>query len=174
MWRRTPLVLFPLAMAACGSTTTAGGGSDAQADVVAPLADAALQADAGGTEAGGRCEAGAGAGAAVSPDASACSIALDQYDRSCSVDSDCVSTVEVSCAVYENAVPATSIFVRGGDFCGGCNCAMGFAINRGAAAQYAADVSATPQGSGQVAFPICNCAATPPPGPLCVNGMCGQ
>ena len=33
-------------------------------------------------------------GVALSPDAGACSIDLNQYDRSCSVDSDCVSTVD--------------------------------------------------------------------------------
>jgi hypothetical protein len=93
----------------------AGG---AEVDVMAQ-ADT-LQADVGGVEAGVRCEAGAGP--ALSPDAAACFIDLNQYDRSCSVDPDCVSSVEVSCAV-STLVP--NVYVRGGNFCDGCNCNTG-------------------------------------------------
>ena len=118
-----------------------------------------------------RCEGRAGG--AVSPDAAACFIDLNQYDRSCSVDSDCVSTVELRCAVYENAFPLTNLYVRGGNFCDGCNCNQGTTINRSAVAQYVADVSGTPEGSGQVAFPICSCPPSPPPGTAsCISGSC--
>jgi hypothetical protein len=161
-----------------------GGGSDAN---VSGLPDTATQVGADGSSDGGsapvgdatsgveasvRCEAGAGA--AVSADAAACSIDLSQYDRTCSVDSDCVSTVELSCAVYQDSRPVSNIYVRGGNFCDGCNCAAGFAINTSAVAQYVADVAGTPQGSGQVAFPVCNCPPTPPPGVTgCNDGFCG-
>lgn len=121
-------------------------------------------------EAGVRCEAGAGG--PVSPDAAACFIDLNQYDRSCSIDSDCVWTVELSCAVNQNSVSLTSLYIRGGNFCDGCNCNMPAGINRSAVAQYVADVSRTPEGSGQVAFPICNCPPPPPTRGCCQAGQC--
>jgi hypothetical protein len=118
-----------------------------------------------------RCEGGAGAD--VGPDAAACFIDLNQYDRSCSVDSDCVATVELSCAMYQNRPRGLNLYVRGGSFCDGCNCNTGAAINRSAVAQYVADVSRTPEGSGQVAFPVCGCPPTPPPTISCNSGLCG-
>jgi hypothetical protein len=127
--------------------------------------------DAGEMQSGPRCEGGAGT--PISADAAACLIDLAQYDRSCAVDSDCVSTVELSCAVYQTSLPVVTFYVRGGNFCDGCNCNPGLAINQSAVQQYIADVSATPQGSGQVPFPACNCPPTPPVGiPLCINGSC--
>jgi hypothetical protein len=65
-----------------------------------------------------------------------------------------------------------TVYVRGGNFCDGCNCNVGDAISQSAIAQYIADVSRTPQGSGQVAFPVCNCPPTPPSTALCKNGSC--
>jgi hypothetical protein len=124
------------------------------------------------------CEAGV-VGAPVSPDAGACFIDITQYDHSCSVDSDCVSSVELNCAVWQGGfIPrrGVNLFVGGGDFCGNvCNCDLGGAISRSAVAQYLADVSRTPVGSGQVPIPICNCPPPPPlPNQLCVNGSCGR
>jgi hypothetical protein len=173
MWRRTPWVFFPLAIAGCGATTTAAGtDSGAGADVTAAPADAALQADAGVAE--GRPGCPAVAAAAVRLDAAACFIDLAQYDRSCATDSDCVSSVELPCAVWPNSLPVQPVYVHGGDFCDGCNCSTGATIGRSAVAQYVADLSMTPQGSGQVAFPPCSCPPAPPPpvGPQCVDGSC--
>jgi hypothetical protein len=177
-WPQSPLVPLLLAIAGCGAATTAGSDSGAEGDVMA-RADTAPQADAGRVSDSGAeghvmatpgCEAGVGATA--SPDAAACSIDLNQYDRSCSVDADCVSTVKLSCAVYPGSRPVPNLYVHGGDFCVGCNCNMGAAINQSAVTQYIADVSRTPEGSGQVAFPFCNCPPTPP-NPSCINGSCG-
>jgi hypothetical protein len=164
---RTSLLLVPLTIAGCASAASSASGTrvaDAQTD-------APPEAEAAEAEASGLCEAGAGAD--VSPDAAACSINLAHYDRSCSVDSDCVSTVELSCAVYSGSRPIPHVYIRGGNFCVGCNCNLGAAVNRNAVAHYITDLSATPEGSGQVAFPICNCPASPPPSPSCINGTCG-
>jgi hypothetical protein len=117
------------------------------------------------------CEADAGS--PPSSDAAACFIDLNQYDRSCSLDSDCVFTVELGCTRNQNGVRGGPMVVHGGNFCDGCICNAGLAINRNAVAQYVADVSRTPEGSGQVALPVCNCPASPPGTPMCVNGMCG-
>jgi hypothetical protein len=172
MWRRTPWVLFPLAMAGCSATTTAAGTDSGTEDVTAAPADAAPQADAGEPEARPGCPASAGE--AVGSDAAACFIDLTQYDRSCATDSDCVSSVELPCAVWPNSVPVQPVYVRGGDFCDGCNCSTGATIGRSAVVQYVADLARTPQGSGQVAFPPCSCPPAPPPaaGAQCVNGSC--
>ena len=67
-----------------------------------------------------RCEPGLGA--AVSPDAGACSIDFSQYALSCSSDSDCVSTITLPCAVYTNGGHPVELYVRGGNSCDGCNC----------------------------------------------------
>jgi hypothetical protein len=120
--------------------------------------------------AGPRCEPGPGV--AVSPDAGACLINFSQYDRSCSSDSDCVSTVTLPCAVYTNGGHPPAVYVRGGNFCDGCNCSLELTISQSAVAQYIADVSKTPEGSGQVEFPICMCAPPPPSNPKCMNGSC--
>jgi hypothetical protein len=117
-----------------------------------------------------RCDAGMGA--PVSPDAGACFIDFTQYDRSCSSDSDCVSTVTLPCAVYTNGARLSEVYVHFGTFCDGCNCNGGAAISQRAVAQYIADVSRTPEGSGQIAFPICNCPPPPPATPMCKNGSC--
>jgi hypothetical protein len=175
-----------LVVAGCSSATVPigidgadGGGSRltdaAQESATGPVSSLdGTMSDADEMESGGsgpRCEGGAGA--PVSPDAAACFIDLAKYDSSCAVDSDCVSTVELSCAVNQTSTPVENLYVRGGNFCNGCNCNTGIAINRSAVQQYIADVSATPEGSGEVAFPICNCPPTPPVAtPICVNGSC--
>jgi hypothetical protein len=155
------------------SNVEAGAPSDATPQVDAgETQDSGNTADSGeGVTSDGRCEADAGP--AVNPDAAACMIDLDPYDQSCSVDSDCVSTIDLGCAVYTNSQPLRPLYVHGGNFCNGCNCNTALGINRSAVAQYVADVSRTPEGSGQAPFPICNCPLTPPPGtPSCVDGSC--
>jgi hypothetical protein len=173
MRSRIQWVLLPLAMSGCTSGMPAGRGvelTDAQSDAALQAdangqADAAGQRDAGGVEASVPCEAGAST--TVSSDGGACFIDLNRYDRSCSVDSDCVSTIDLGCAVPR-------LYVRGGDFCDGCNCNTGSAINQSAVAQYIADVSGTPEGAGQIAFPVCNCPPTAPPAAsACIRGTCG-
>jgi hypothetical protein len=114
---------------------------------------------------GVRCDAGAGA--ALSPDAAACFIDINQYDRSCSSDSDCVSKVTLPCS----ADPTAVLYVRDGNFCDyTCNCPPGTPISRSAVAQYIADVSRTPKSSGQ-SVP-CSCLPTRQYYAKCMNGSC--
>lgn len=116
-------------------------------------------------EAGSPCEPGLVA--AVSPDAGACFIDLNQYDRSCSSDSDCVSAVTLPCS----ANPTGDLYVRGGNFCDyGCNCPPGTPISHDAVPQYIAAVLRAPISSGQ-SVP-CNCPPPPPSYPKCMNGSC--
>jgi hypothetical protein len=116
-------------------------------------------------EPGVHCDADAGA--AVSPDAAACLIDLNQYDRSCSSDSDCVSQVPFPCS----AVPTAVLYVRGGNFCDyTCNCPPGSPISQSAVAQYIADVSGTPHIS--VRSVDCSCPPTRAYYPKCMNGSC--
>lgn len=84
-------------------------------------------------------------------DAGACMISASNYDQSCTADTDCEG-------------------VTSRDYCvAGCLCG-GSAINAGALAQFNADVSKTPLGSGALGGAACPCAPTP--GPCCRAGQC--
>src|SRR5580658_820236 len=81
-----------------------------------------------------------------------CVISASNYDQSCNVDSDCVE-------------------ISSGDYCSAtfCQCG-GSVINVGALAQFKADVSKTPIGSGALMGTVCGCSV--PAGPCCRQGMC--
>lgn len=126
-----------LGLACGGNVLTAGPDAADNTDVAA---DAAV--DALGTDSG--------------QDA-ACLIRDTDYDRTCSVDSDCVIAVGGQPVVF-------------GDYCQPlCFCTAG-TISRAAAAQFAANVSKTPIGSG--ALQGLNCGCLGGLGACCQHNQC--
>lgn len=94
-------------------------------------------------------------------DAAACQIIASNYDQSCTVDSDCVSSV----GTFPHAF---SVFF--GNYCESqCACAAD-AINQTAAGKYLNDVLGTPLGSGAIPFQDCSCGSLGPA--CCVSGRC--
>jgi hypothetical protein len=87
--------------------------------------------------------------------AAPCMISASNYDQSCMVDTDCAE-------------------VASGDYCsvsgGICPNCGGTAINVGALAQFNADVSKTPIGSGALGDVSCGCRFVN--GPCCRHGVC--
>lgn len=114
-------------------------------------------------DAGSRHVTQPSADAASSPmssesDGGACVIVAGRYDRSCAVDTDCVWYVGRAAVVF-------------GDYCMPiCVTCPGGAINARAAAQFSADVSMTPLGSG--AIPVSSCGCIGASGPCCRSGQC--
>ena len=124
----------------CGSTKS----HDSSAD--AAVTDAA---DGGGGTSVSTVSTEAGQSDAPS---GSCSIGADSYDQSCTLDSDCIAIVDVSC--------------------NGCRCGAG-AINIHDVSQYRRDfaalvVSPSPD-SGVAGACSCTCAALKP---TCCRGMC--
>jgi hypothetical protein len=79
-------------------------------------------------------------------------ISASNYDQSCTVDTDCVE-------------------VSSSDYCSTTDCQCGgSAINVGALAQFKADVSKTPIGSGALMGKVCGCGIAF--GPCCRHGVC--
>jgi hypothetical protein len=94
-----------------------------------------------------------------------CFIDRASYDQSCASDSDCIAQVTLP--------NMESLRVQYGNFCqnqGVCFCGGG-AVGRMSVAQYIADVSKTPIGSGELPIIACSCATSPPT--TCQNGTCG-
>jgi hypothetical protein len=90
-------------------------------------------------------------------DGLSCTIRASDYDQSCSADSDCV-----------DGAGGLAINFTIADYCSNsCLCAAD-SINKRSAAQYLADISHTPLGSG--AFPLCLCPLPFPP--CCRRGVC--
>jgi hypothetical protein len=88
------------------------------------------------------------------PDAESdgCTVSASNYDQSCTVDTDCVE-------------------VSSGDYCSAATCQCGGSVvNVGALAQFRADVSKTPLGSGALMSLPCGCPLAA--GPCCRQGMC--
>ncbi|MGA2449045.1 MAG: hypothetical protein ABTD50_10245 [Polyangiaceae bacterium] len=112
------------------------------------------------TDSGSRASDGAapdsagGLDGGTDADAASCMISASNYDQSCTADTDCE-------------------MVWSGDYCS-LNCLCGgsasSAINNGASAQFALDVSETPLGSGALGTVDCNCPAIL--GPCCRSGKC--
>jgi hypothetical protein len=95
------------------------------------------------------------------PDVVECIISASNYDRSCTVDSDCVTRAPG----VEHALP-----VLFGDWCSPmCICGDG-TLNKESILQYQEDVSRTPLGSGAIPAPSCDCAE--PIGGCCQQGQC--
>jgi hypothetical protein len=94
-------------------------------------------------------------------DAADCSIMVSNYDQSCSVDSDCVSTV----GTFPHAFAVFS-----GNYCESqCPCGQE-ALSQTAATQYLNDVLGTPLGSGAIPFQNCGCGSLG--SACCMGGRC--
>lgn len=142
---------FALYTAFLGIEMSCGG----QTRLEARGADAAFLAEAGSlsVDAGSDSSAPDGSSVDVNVDAAACYISASDYDQACSVDSDCVAVVESA----EGGIGLFGLFVQSGNYCQPLCMCGGQAINKSAAAQYRADVSKTPVGSGAIQTPPCNC-----------------
>jgi hypothetical protein len=123
-------------------------------------------ADAGGPEVG----AGAQASAEAGSDAGRCLIRASDYDQSCSVDSDCLSTVVLDSGPFASGEFRVSF----GNYCGAtCPCELPQgAISERAAAQYVADVSKTRLVSEGPSDPAQFCGCTLTAFVCCQNGGC--
>jgi hypothetical protein len=100
------------------------------------------------------------AGATQSEAGATCIIQVSNYDQSCTNNSDCVT--------FAGSYPVMS-----GDYCQPqCRCG-GEAINRAAAAAFAADVAKTPAGKGDLGSGVCPCPALGNGG-CCVQGRCTE
>ncbi len=130
---------------------------------LAVAAAAAIFTACGGSTIGGTAPDASSAipeaGAEAHVDSGDCFIVATNYDQSCSADSDCVTT-------------AAGTLVEFGDYCTShCLCG-GNAINKSAAAQYAADVAKTPLGSGAISGAgACPCVGVLSMG-CCQRGQC--
>ncbi|HXJ19052.1 MAG TPA: hypothetical protein VMT03_02380 [Polyangia bacterium] len=85
-------------------------------------------------------------------DAGSCVFEASNYDRSCQLDGDCVA-------------------VHSADYCSNTACGCGGdPVSVAGRAQFNADISKTPLGSGALQWPPCSC---PVPAPICCRaGMC--
>lgn len=144
----TLLVAAVLGSLGCSTGTPGTGDRDAAVDAGAPAsrtADAMAPADAGAQSA---------SDATVRPNTSTCMLAASSYDTSCSNDSDCVL------AAFGNFCEST------------CACGNGY-INAKGSAQYMADFSVTPLGSGAVPPAQCECPGYTLTG-CCQDQTCSQ
>jgi hypothetical protein len=101
----------------------------------------------------------------------ACIINASQFGHSCSVDSDCVDSVEYP---YPGLGPGT-IPVSFGNYCDSdeChNCSTGETISESAVSAYVATLHATLAGSGVIAPITCSCTARVAEVPCCQGGNC--
>jgi hypothetical protein len=90
-------------------------------------------------------------------DAGFCSIQTSKYEQTCSSDSDCVTM-------------AGTFPVQSGDYCKPMCLCGGGTISIVAVAQYVADVSKTPLGSGAIPPEFCGCVLNGTP--CCETGQC--
>ncbi len=104
---------------------------------------------------GRRADAGQGSIVSSPSEGGACVIPASNYDQSCATDSDCVPVN----SAYDWCTPL-------------CNCGSNDAINGSAMAQYTADTSRTPVGSGAVSVGTCMCPGRSGPSTCCHAGMC--
>jgi hypothetical protein len=112
-----------------------------------------------------------GSDASIETDAAACFINAATYDQSCSVDSDCLSSVSgLPVGSLFVDLPAGSLFVQSGNYCTPLCICGDETISKGAVAQYVADVSKTPIGSGALAPSQCYCPSRT--APCCQAGRC--
>jgi hypothetical protein len=153
--------IFSFALAATGAAACGGGsyeGSDAGA---AGSNTGGSGSPSGSVVSSGVTQSGtgvsSGAVASGSSASGACAISASNYDQSCTVDTDCTE-------------------VSAGDYCSATTCLCGAsAINVGALAQFIADISKTPIGSGALAPPILSTCGCPVFfGPCCRHGMCQE
>jgi hypothetical protein len=142
----------------CGGNLAVNGGADASSTSDASSAMVDASSDSPDVDASSDSPDLDGPSVDGSGDAGAdmysgpCTISASNYDQACNVDSDCAE-------------------VSSGDYCSAtiCRCG-GSVVNVGALAQFNADVSKTPLGSGALMGATCGCAV--PGGPCCRQGMC--
>jgi hypothetical protein len=163
MIRRKTATLLLLAGTLCGFISCTGparesSASDGAVSESGVPADASEHADSrSGIDAASN---GSMDGSAEAPQ---CIISTSNYDQSCSVDSDCVSTVVIDDA-------GDYVFVKSGDYCKSmCNCG-GDTISRDAVGKYTSDMLRTPLGSGAIPRLRCGCPAQFLP--CCRSGTC--
>jgi hypothetical protein len=136
-------------IAACGGSAHQSGGADAGTSDIAD----------------GRAETDSESGVAASLDGAACFINTSNYDQSCSVDSDCVTQVDVNPNEIHDYWE-----VQSGNYCQPMCLCGGGVIGKSAVAQYLADLSKTPLGSGEIPYERCGCMGEPPF--CCYSGLC--
>ena len=137
----------------CGGNVTGSGRADASStsDAAGTTVDGSSDGPNVDVLSDGPSVDGSG-DAGVDTDSGTCMISASNYDQSCNVDSDCVQ-------------------VSAGDYCSTATCHCGgSAINVRALAQFKADVSKTPLGSGAVMGAICGCPCES--GAVCRSGTC--
>lgn len=132
------------ALGACGGTMNTVPASDAAAETSSLEASAEASTSADGPE--------------------SCVIDTSSYDQSCSVDSDCAAG-----ATFPN--PTIGDGIQSGNYCTPMMLCGGEAINKRALAQFVADVSRTPLGSGTIKVRPSTCLAVGTSA-RCVNGRC--
>jgi hypothetical protein len=110
----------------------------------------------------GAVESHSGSEAGMVSASAACLIETSSYDQSCSVDSDCVTSVRIGDAIFP---------VESGDYCASLCFCDSEVISANAVTLYVADVSRTPLGSGAIPAGACLCAFALPTA-LCTNGVC--
>jgi hypothetical protein len=117
-------------------------------------------------------DAGSSADAYRDPDS--CFIETADYSQACMTNADCVSYVPLTSAVTPNGIHYASIPVFSGDYCESrCACSGSEMIGKAAVAQFVADVSKTPLGSGDIPFAVCSCPVPVPfPTVVCQDGYC--
>jgi hypothetical protein len=146
-------------IAACGGSTRVSGSADTSATEAGVGPETSLVDSRAETDSETNVAA---------LDGAACFIEASNYDQSCSVDSDCVASIP-GIDVFD----VRGLFIVFGNYCSATmceNCQGQGVINRSAVAQYAADVSGTPLGSGAIPSVPCFCALPPPV--CCQNGLC--
>jgi hypothetical protein len=141
---------------ACGGSVHASGIADASASEGGARIDASVMTD-------GRGEADEADSEAS--DAAACVINTSNYDQSCSTASDCVTQVDLN----PNKVGDTWN-VQSGNYCKPMCICGGGTISKNGVAEYVADVSKTPLGSGEIPFEYCGCPASILA--CCQQGLC--
>jgi hypothetical protein len=160
---------FALYVASLGIEMSCGG----QTRLEARGADAAIPTEAGvsgvetganGFDAGSGLDAPEGSSVDDHVDGAGCYISAANYDQSCSVDSDCVAVIQGA----EGGVEAFGLVVQSGNYCQPICMCGGEAINKSAAAQYLADVSETPLGSGAIK-PLLPCMCPQIPNAACCS-----
>ena len=154
--------LFRLSFVGIGACGGAAGGAG-----LSPLDDSG----ADGSTSGAKPDASMGSGGEAS--VGSCTVDTAQFDHSCSVDSDCVDSVDYP---YAGLGPG-SIPVAFGDYCtqDAChNCSTGEVINKKDVPAYVADLRGTPVGSGSILSAVCSCPARPPAAPCCQQGTCTE
>jgi hypothetical protein len=149
------------ATTSCGGSTHVSGSADGGGSEVGVGPEASAVADGRETDS----ETDSETSVVASLDGAACFINTSNYDQSCSVDSDCVTQVDLNPSKLDDYWK-----VQSGNYCKTMCICGGDTISKSAVAQYTADVSKTPLGSGEIPYVPCSCAVGLPH--CCQHGLC--